>query len=102
MTFQTIYMNISKLHHNDTPVSAKPAFKGEIGTAISIQLQEEAILKEHITKTPAFLICVSGEIVYEDETSQKTNLSSGDFINITPNIKHWLAAKKESQLLLLK
>lgn len=95
-------MNISTLHQKDTPVSAKPAFKGEIGTAISIQLQEKAILKEHITKTPAFLVCVSGEIVYEDETSQETKLSTGDFINIPPNIKHWLVAKKQSQLLLLK
>jgi quercetin dioxygenase-like cupin family protein len=35
-------------------------------------------LKEHITKTPALLICVEGEVIFENENGIKEVLLPGD------------------------
>lgn len=94
--------NLSKLHQSDKEVSAQSLFKGELGTTTAIQLQRNGTLKEHITKTPALLLCIDGRVTYEDETAQKFVLESGDYVNITPNVKHWLYASVQSQLVLLK
>lgn len=95
-------MNILELHQNEKEVSAIPLFKGELGTATAMQLQKDGIIKEHMSKTPALLVCVSGVVTYEDETGQEIVLESGDYVMITPNVKHWLIASVKSQLLLLK
>ncbi|MBK6482707.1 MAG: hypothetical protein KBF32_02030 [Chitinophagales bacterium] len=94
--------NISELHNQEKEVSAVNLFKGEVGTATAIQLDRNGILKEHLTKTPALLLCVSGFVTYEDETEQEIKLESGDYVNITPHVKHWLNASVKSQLILLK
>lgn len=102
LTSQMIIMNIEELHQKEAPVSAKPLFKGELGTSTSIQLKSHSVLKEHITKTPALLICVIGKVVYHDEKDTSLTLGKGDYVNISPNIKHWLEGIDDSQLLLLK
>lgn len=94
--------NLSELHQSDKEVSAQSLFKGELGTTTAIQLQRNGTLKEHITKTPALLLCIDGKVTYEDETEQEFVLESGDYVNITPNVKHWLYASVPSQLVLLK
>lgn len=95
-------MNLEEIHDEVKEVSAKPIFKGEIGTTIAIQLKRHGTLKEHITKTPALLVCVTGFVRYEDENELEVELEAGDFIEITPNIKHWLNAPVKSQLVLMK
>lgn len=95
-------MNIIELHNQEKEVSAASLFKGELGTATAIQLQQNGTLKEHITKTPALLLCVSGFVTYEDENEQEIQLEQGDYVSITPNVKHWLFASVTSQLVLLK
>lgn len=95
-------MKISNIHTQDKEVSAISLFKGELGTSTAIQILKDGKLKEHITKTPALLICVVGKVNYEDETGQLIELSSGDYVDITPNVKHWLTASELSQLVLLK
>lgn len=95
-------MNLIELHQNEKEVSAQNLFKGEMGTATAIQLQRNATLKKHITKTPALLLCIDGSITYEDEKEQKISLKSGDYVMITPNVKHWLYASLKSQLILFK
>ena len=95
-------MNIEELHNQHKEVSALNLFKGEIGSATTIQLLENGKLKEHVTKTPALLLCIKGEVVYNDEAEKRIKLKSGDFLNIIPNVKHWLVAKTQSQLVLLK
>ncbi|HMR86808.1 MAG TPA: hypothetical protein PKD51_01575 [Saprospiraceae bacterium] len=94
--------NLSQLHQTDKEVSAQSLFKGEIGTATAIQLQQDGTLKEHITKTPAMLLCIHGKVNYKDETNQDFMLQSGDYVSIAPNVKHWLHATEKSQLVLLK
>lgn len=93
---------LNDLHSLDKEVSAVSLFKGEHGTATAIQLQRNGTLKEHITKTPALLLCVSGFVTYEDENELEIQLEQGDYVSITPNVKHWLYASEKSQLILLK
>lgn len=95
-------MNIKELHNQEKEVSGVSLFKGELGTATAIQLQRNGTLKEHITKTPALLLCISGFTTYEDENETQVALESGDYVMISPNVKHWLFASVKSQLVLLK
>lgn len=95
-------MNLKDLHSKEKELSALSLFKGEIGAAVAIHLKENAMLKEHITKTPALLLCVSGSVIYEDETKEKVTLNHGDYFQITPNVKHWLLANSDAQLVLFK
>lgn len=93
-------MKISEVHDENKAVSAKPisGFK----SAIAIQILKNGLLKEHITKTPATLVCVLGEVVYEDEKDQKMTLKPGDIFEIEPMVKHWVKGIADSQLILIK
>jgi quercetin dioxygenase-like cupin family protein len=95
-------MNIKELHTQEKPVSAISLFKSELGNATAIQILQGGKLKEHITKTPALLICVEGEVVFENENGIKETLFSGDYIHIEPMVKHWVEGTIESQLILIK
>ena len=95
-------MNIRSFHTENKPLQTKVVFSASEGKAIAIQLMADAELKEHVTKVPAFLLCISGEVVFENETGYTESLRTGDCINIEPNIKHRLVAKADSHLLLIK
>jgi quercetin dioxygenase-like cupin family protein len=95
-------MNIKDLHTKLKPVSAIPHFKAAEGNVTAIQILNNQLLKEHKTKTPALLVCVTGEVVFENERGVKENLLPGDFINIEPLIQHSVRGIADSQLLLIK
>ena len=95
-------MNIKELHTQEKSVSATSLFKSELGNATAIQILQGEKLKEHITKTPALLICIEGKAVFENEKGIKETLLSGDFVTIEPMVKHWVEAIIESQLILIK
>lgn len=95
-------MNIKELHTQGKPVSAISLFKSELGNATAIQILQGEKLKEHITKTPAVLICVEGEVTFENEKGMKETLRTGDYVNIEPMVKHWVEGTIESQLILIK
>ena len=95
-------MNIKVLHTQEKPVSATSLFKSELGNATAIKILKGEKLKEHITKTPALLICMEGEVIFENEKGIKEPLKSGDYINIEPMVKHWVDGIIESQLILIK
>ena len=95
-------MNIKELHTLEKPVSAISLFKSEMGNATAIQILKGGKLKEHITKTPALLICIEGEVIFENEKGIKETLMSGDYVNIEPMVKHWVEGTIESQLILIK
>ena len=42
------------------------------------------------------------KVVFEDEKGQSITLKSGDYVKIEPNVKHWVNAKTDSNLLLIK
>lgn len=94
-------MNIKQLHEGNKEVSAVPVFKGA-GILIAIHLQKGGELKEHITKVPALLLCVSGTTHYIDENNNNIELHTGDYVNIPPDVKHRLEATEESHLVLTK
>lgn len=95
-------MNIKELHTTEKPVSAISLFKSEMGNATAIQILQGEKLKEHITKTPALLICIEGKAVFENEKGVKETLISGDYVNIEPMVKHWVEGIIDSQLILIK
>lgn len=95
-------MNIKELHTTPKPVSATSLFKSELGNATAIQILQNEKLKEHITKTPALLICVDGAVIFEDENGIKETLRNGDYVNIEPMVKHWVVGIEQSQLVLIK
>nr|WP_297307525.1 cupin domain-containing protein [uncultured Flavobacterium sp.] len=96
------FNRLNNLHEESKELSVKKLFEGEEGITRSLQLNKNGILEEHIAKTKAILICVSGEVVYEDENKTKNILKAGDFQRIEPYVKHWVVGIDDSQLLLIK
>ena len=95
-------MNIKELHTQEKPVSAIPIFKSELGNATAIQILQGEKLKEHITKTTALLICIEGEVIFNNEKGIKESLIPGDYVNIEPMVKHWVEGTIKSQVILIK
>lgn len=95
-------MNIKELHPKNRGVETQMMFVATEGKVISLQISKNNQLKEHITKVPALLVCVSGNAIYEDEKGIKAILLSGDFVKIEPNVKHWVDGIEDSNLLLIK
>ncbi len=95
-------MNLSELHTQNLPLETSKLFEANEGKVIHISLLKDGVLKEHITKVPALLICIHGETVYEDENNLHLTLKNGDFVKIEPSIKHWLKGISQSNLILIK
>ncbi|SMD46017.1 hypothetical protein SAMN00777080_4693 [Aquiflexum balticum DSM 16537] len=95
-------MNIKDLHPEAKEVSTALLFKTTEGNVTSLQIQEGEQLKEHISKVPALLISLSGEAVFENEKGLKLTLTTGEYVNIEPMVKHWIKAHSKSSLILVK
>lgn len=95
-------MNITQLHIEEKPVSAISLFKSELGNATALKILKGETLKEHQTKIPALLICISGEAIFENEKGIKETLKQGDYVHIEPMVKHWVLGIEETQLILIK
>jgi len=95
-------MNLKSLHTENKPVQTQLVFSAEEGKVISLQIAASEQLKEHSTKVPALLVCVSGDAVFHDEKGKTIVLKSGVYVNIEANAKHWIDAKEESNFILIK
>lgn len=95
-------MNLKDLKTENKPVQTQLLFSTTEGKVISLQIAKKEQLKEHITKVPALLLCVTGEAIFHDEKGKSINLKSGDYINIEPNVKHWVDAVEDSNFILIK
>ncbi len=95
-------MNLNNLLPTDAKVAAKNIFNGAIGQTNIIKINAGEMLKEHITKTQALLICLQGNATYEDENDQSISLQTSDYHLIEPGIKHWIKANENSLFLLIK
>ena len=95
-------MNIKDLHPEGKAVSTASLFKTSEGNVTSLQILAGEQLKEHITKVPALLICLKGEAVFENENGLKLTLTTGEYVNIEPQVKHWINAESTSNLILIK
>lgn len=94
--------NLHELHQNIDAVHTHIMFPATEGKVISLSIPQKTQLKEHTTPIPALLICVEGEVVFEDEEKNSITLKPGDYVNIEPDIKHRVNGIKDSQLLLFK
>ncbi len=95
-------MNIKDKHAADKGVSAQALFKGGTGVVAALQVLAGELLAEHITKTAAMLLCVTGEVVFENENGQVQTLKAGDYMDIDAMVKHWVKGVEDSQLVLMK
>lgn len=96
-------MNLKNLHTEQKAVQTHLLFQPtDDAKVIALQIAKNEQLKEHITKVPALLVCVSGKATYNDEKGTSVTLQSGDYYNIPENVKHWVDAQEESNFLLIK
>lgn len=95
-------MKLTDLFTDDKPVQAKKLFSTSEGNINSLRILAGNQLKEHITKVPALLVCVTGKAVFENEKGDIIPLKSGDYVNIEPMVKHWVGAQEDSHFLLIK
>ncbi len=95
-------MNLTELFTDDKPVQAKKLFSTTEGNVNSLRILAGNQLKEHITKVPALLVCVTGEVIFNNEKGVINPLKSGDYVEIEPMVKHWVDAQQDSYLLLIK
>lgn len=95
-------MNLTNLHSSDKPVQTQVLFEPTENKVIALQIAKNEQLKEHVTKVPALLICITGEATFSNENGEKIHLKSGDFIKIPVDVKHWVDAHELSNFLLIK
>lgn len=97
-------MNLKEILNQDKEVSTKVLFSSDLekSNTIGLRIQAKGVLKEHVSKTPALLICVEGEVIYRDEKGAENRLKAGDLQEIEPMVKHEVTGVSESFLLLCK
>ena len=95
-------MNLKNLHTENKPVQTKVVFEPTESKVISLQIAKGETLKEHVSKIPALLVCISGNAVFTDEKGTIINLKSGVYVMIEENIKHAIKAIEESNFILVK
>ncbi len=95
-------MKLKKLHTTDKEVQTAVLLKTkEQGTVIALQIDANKVLKKHITKVPAVLVCVSGKATYKEE-NKTVKLKKGSYVMIPANVIHEVIAKKKSNFILIK
>jgi quercetin dioxygenase-like cupin family protein len=95
-------MILKNLHTENKPVQTQLLFEPKDAKVISLQIAKGETLKEHISKVPALLVCVSGNAVFTNEKGIVINLNSGVYVMIEENVKHAVKAIEESNFLLMK
>ncbi len=94
--------NLKQLHTEDKPVQTQWLFTAEEGKVVSLKIAKGEQLKEHVSKLPAFFVCVVGDALYEDENGLSVTLKTGDYLIIEKDVKHQVSAKEDSNFLLIR
>ena len=95
-------MILKNLHIENKPVQTQLLFEPKDAKVISLQIAKGETLKEHVSKIPALLVCISGNAVFTDDKGTVVNLNSGTYVMIEENVKHAVKAFDESNFLLMK
>jgi quercetin dioxygenase-like cupin family protein len=95
-------MILKNLHTENKSVQTQLLFEPKDAKVISLQIAKGETLKEHVSKIPALLVCISGNAVFTDEKGTVINLNSGTYVMIKENVKHAVKAIDESNFLLMK
>ena len=95
-------MILKNLHTENKPVQTQLLFEPKDAKVISLQIAKGETLKEHVSKIPALLVCISGNAVFTDDKGTVVNLNSGTYVMIEENVKHAIKTIDESNFLLMK
>jgi quercetin dioxygenase-like cupin family protein len=95
-------MILKNLHTENKPVQTQLLFEPKDAKVISLQIAKGETLKEHVSKIPALLVCITGNAVFTDDKGTVVNLNSGTYVMIEENVKHAVKAFDESNFLLMK
>jgi len=95
-------MILKNLHTENKPAQTQLLFEPKDAKVISLQIAKGETLKEHVSKIPALLVCISGNAVFTDDKGTVVNLNSGNYVMIEENVKHAVKAIDESNFLLMK
>ena len=85
-------MILKNLHTENKPVQTQLLFEPKDAKVISLQIAKGETLKEHVSKIPALLVCISGNAVFTDDKGTVVNLNSGTYVMIEENVKHAVKA----------
>lgn len=94
--------NISTILGNDKAVQTSLLFNNVDQKVIVLKIQAKEVLKEHVSKVPSLLVCVSGEGIYKEKEGQSMLMKDGDYVLIPQDILHEVSAIKTSEFLLIK
>jgi len=95
-------MKLKNLHKTDKEIQTAILLKTtNQGTVIALQIDANKVLKKHITKVPAVLVCVSGKAVYKED-NRSIKLKKGSYVMIPANEIHEVIASKKSNFILIK
>lgn len=94
-------MNLKEIHTDAKAAQTKMLLQAEEGKVISLQIEAGEQLKEHVSKVPALLVCVSGRGIYKDESGE-TSMEEGDYVFIKKDVKHEVDAITKANFLLMK
>lgn len=86
---------------NAKSIQSKIIAKSDAFKVNKITLKKGAIIKEHTTPIPAFLLVQKGQITF-NYRDKKISLSAEEFLVIKANEVHWVVAEIDSELLLVK
>ena len=81
-------MILKNLHTENKPVQTQLLLEPKDAKVISLQIAKGETLKEHISKIPALLVCISGNAVFTNEKGTVVNLNSGTYVMIEENVKN--------------
>lgn len=95
-------MILKNLHTENKPVQTQLLFEPKDAKVISLQIAKGETFKEHVSKIPALLVCISGNAVFTDDKGTVVNLNSGTYVMIEENVKQAIKAIDESNFLLMK
>ena len=92
---------LKELIQTKKEVNAAHIFDYVSGHQTLLKLDAGAHVKPHTSKVPAVLLCLEGEVEYQEEDRNDT-LKATNYIEIKPDVLHWLDSSTGCLCLLLK
>lgn len=94
--------SISNVFKDEKAIQTKVLFNNVDQKVIVLKIQENEVLKEHVSKVAALLVCINGEAIYKEKDGRTISMKNGDFVEIPKEVLHEVVATKESEFLLIK
>jgi quercetin dioxygenase-like cupin family protein len=95
-------MNLKNPHIENKPVQTNVLFSGTEYKVIVLQIASGEYLKKHLSKVPTLLVCVSGNVIYNEDNKTTVELKTSGFVHIEANVQYSIDTITESNFLLIK